>query len=168
MHSSPDVHTHTPSQRETWADELLIDYKSIVFLSVLCFVVLLQSSDYSPQQEALMKKQADTLEEIKALTNQVHTLTTGHLGGHCINFHFWRLSLSLTITPTFILSLTKRQVWTLMVDLAGAWFLSKFWKEFLSPNMINTRHINSIKLIYSAINKSLFFTYMVNCGLLSI
>ncbi|KAM7376570.1 hypothetical protein PAMP_006294 [Pampus punctatissimus] len=30
------------------------------------------SSDYSPQQEALMKKQAATLEEIKALTNQLN------------------------------------------------------------------------------------------------
>uniref|UniRef100_A0A3P8NK36 1-phosphatidylinositol 4,5-bisphosphate phosphodiesterase n=1 Tax=Astatotilapia calliptera TaxID=8154 RepID=A0A3P8NK36_ASTCA len=39
---------------------------------VFCFVVLLQSSDYSPQQEALMKKQAATLEEIKTLTNQLN------------------------------------------------------------------------------------------------
>lgn len=43
--------------------------------------VLLQSSDYSPQQEALLKKQAATLEEIKALTNQVHTLTAEHTLG---------------------------------------------------------------------------------------
>lgn len=34
-------------------------------------VVLWQPSDLSPQQEALMKRQAATLEEIKTLTNQV-------------------------------------------------------------------------------------------------
>lgn len=50
------------------------NHKSIVFpSSLLCFVVLLQSSDYSPQQAALMKKQAATLEDIKALTHQVNT-----------------------------------------------------------------------------------------------
>lgn len=37
--------------------------------------MLLQSPDFSAQQEALMKKQAATLEEIKTLTNQVHTPT---------------------------------------------------------------------------------------------
>lgn len=35
-------------------------------------ILLLQSADYSPQQETLLKKQAETLEEVKALTNQVH------------------------------------------------------------------------------------------------
>lgn len=33
---------------------------------------MLQAPDVNPKQEALMKKQAATLEEIKALTNQVH------------------------------------------------------------------------------------------------
>lgn len=36
-------------------------------------ILLLQSADYSPQQETLLKKQAETLEEVKALTNQVRT-----------------------------------------------------------------------------------------------
>lgn len=35
--------------------------------------VVLQSCEYSTQQETLMVKQAATLEEIKALTNQVQT-----------------------------------------------------------------------------------------------
>lgn len=42
------------------------------FFSPLC-VVLLQPSDVSPQQEALMRRQAATLEEIKTLTNQVQS-----------------------------------------------------------------------------------------------
>uniref|UniRef100_A0A3Q3LDA3 1-phosphatidylinositol 4,5-bisphosphate phosphodiesterase n=1 Tax=Mastacembelus armatus TaxID=205130 RepID=A0A3Q3LDA3_9TELE len=52
------------------------NHRSIVFFSgdMFCcnFIVLLQSADYSPQQAALMKKQAATLEEIKNLTNQLN------------------------------------------------------------------------------------------------
>lgn len=44
----------------------------MLFFFPLC-VVLLQPSDLSPQQEALMKRQAATLEEIKTLTNQVQS-----------------------------------------------------------------------------------------------
>lgn len=55
---------------------------------VLYFAVL-QSADYSPQQEALMKKQAITLEEVKGMTNQVQTLTQR---GNC----FWPFTGFLT------------------------------------------------------------------------
>lgn len=107
------INTHIDSQGGTWADEQLREMQTVhishsmphahtwtsthrlkpqidgafQWKHVLPFIVLLQSSDYNPQQEALMKKQAATLEEIKTLTNQVHTLTPGytcfcHSGGY--------------------------------------------------------------------------------------
>lgn len=83
-HGCVRLQTYVLSQGETWADQVFIlhpmhtgsNHKSILFSSSdSYFAVLLQSSDFSPQQEALMKKQTGTLEEIKTVTHQVHTLT---------------------------------------------------------------------------------------------
>lgn len=60
-------HTHTESNHS-----LILFFARSTCCFVLCGVSL-QSSDLSPQQEALMKKQAATLEEIKTLTNQVQS-----------------------------------------------------------------------------------------------
>uniref|UniRef100_A0A672Y811 1-phosphatidylinositol 4,5-bisphosphate phosphodiesterase n=1 Tax=Sphaeramia orbicularis TaxID=375764 RepID=A0A672Y811_9TELE len=56
--------------------ERYTNHRSIMFISyqhvAFYFIVLLQSSDFSPQQEALMKKQDATLKEIKVLTHQLN------------------------------------------------------------------------------------------------
>lgn len=58
------MHKHVPADWKPQIDNVSEKW------DVLYFTVL--QSDYSPQQEALMKKQAATLEDIKVLTNQVY------------------------------------------------------------------------------------------------
>lgn len=63
LRSTANTHTHSHTLLSLTRYNMVADVSNWT----LCF----QSSDHSPQQAALMKKQCTTLEEIKSLTNQV-------------------------------------------------------------------------------------------------
>lgn len=75
----PHMHKHVHADWKPQIDNVSQKW------DVLYFTVL--QSDYSPQQEALMKKQAATLEDIKVLTNQVRSIRLVLVPFHNLCFH---------------------------------------------------------------------------------